>query len=163
MLNSAIACFDRIESFLKSDARRDDRLPLLSPPEIGKQSISSISSIPTDIELDAMPPTVDGSKINSTVMIVTHNASFSWDINAQPAVSDLSFILPRHQFCFIIGPVGSGKSTMLKGLLGETPASMGIPPPLNLSCEFLLPGHVLGVRWLARHCHNSQLYHSKQY
>jgi ATP-binding cassette subfamily C (CFTR/MRP) protein 1 len=127
MLNSAIACFDRIESFLKSDARRDDRLPLLSPSEIGKQSISSISSVPADIQLDALHPTVGGSKINSTAMIVTQNASFSWDINAQPAVSDLSFNLPHHQFCFIIGPVGSGKSTMLKGLLGETPASMGTP------------------------------------
>lgn len=35
MLNAAMACFARIESFLNSDARRDDRLPLLGQGELG--------------------------------------------------------------------------------------------------------------------------------
>ena len=43
----------------------------------------------------------------------------------RPVMRDITFNLPRHQFCFIIGPVGSGKSTLLKGLLGETPSSQG--------------------------------------
>ncbi|KAE9376787.1 putative ATP-binding cassette transporter [Stipitochalara longipes BDJ] len=119
MLNAAMACFARVESFLKSDARRDDRLPL---PGLGGSEDNFSTSTRTDIELETITP---GSKINPTAMIATQNASFSWDFGGQPAVSDLSFILQRHQFCFIIGPVGSGKSTLLKGLLGETPASKG--------------------------------------
>jgi ATP-binding cassette subfamily C (CFTR/MRP) protein 1 len=122
MLNAAIACFARIESFLKSDARRDDRLPLqdLGDSE-GQRSCASSS----EIELESMRPVKAGSKNNSPVMITTQNASFSWDFDGQPVVSDLSFTLQRSQFCFIIGPVGSGKSSMLKGLLGETPSTKG--------------------------------------
>jgi ATP-binding cassette subfamily C (CFTR/MRP) protein 1 len=125
MLNAAMACFARVESFLKSDARRDDRLPLLGP---GESEDDSSSPAGTDIELETIRPVMPGSKINPgamNVMITTQNASFSWDLDGQPAVFDLSFTLQRHQFCFIIGPVGSGKSTILKGLLGETPASKG--------------------------------------
>jgi ABC-type bacteriocin/lantibiotic exporter with double-glycine peptidase domain len=72
-----------------------------------------------------MRPVTANSKNNFPVMINTQNASLSWDIDGQPVVSDLSFTLQRNQFCFIIGPVGSGKSTMLKGLLGETPSTKG--------------------------------------
>jgi len=122
MLNAAMACFTRIESFLKSDARRDDRLPLPGPGEFEGQSSSPASS---GIELEVMGPVITGPKNISTVMIATQNASFSWDVDGQPAVSDLSFTLQRHQFCFIIGPVGSGKSSLLKGLLGETPSAKG--------------------------------------
>jgi ABC-type multidrug transport system fused ATPase/permease subunit len=124
MLNAAMACFARIESFLNSDARRDDRLPLLGQGELGDQSSPPTGSVNKDIEMESLRPVLTGTKINS-VVIATQNASFSWDIDGQPTVFDLSFTLHRHQFCFVIGPVGSGKSTMLKGLLGETPASKG--------------------------------------
>lgn len=70
-------------------------------------------------------------------MIATQNASFSWDIDGQPAMSDLSFTLPRHNFCFIIGPVGSGKSTMLKVLLGETPSTKGFCYHRDLKTSFV--------------------------
>jgi ATP-binding cassette, subfamily C (CFTR/MRP), member 1 len=119
-INAAMACFARIESFLKSDARRDDRLPLLGPGEFVEQSSSPTD---TDFELEIICPVVTGAKDN--LAVITQNASFSWEIDGQSAVSDLSFTLKRHQFCFLIGPVGSGKSTLLKGLLGETPASKG--------------------------------------
>jgi len=122
MINSAMACFARIESFLKSDARRDDRLPLRDLGELRVQPPYASSS---EIELESMRPVTADSKIKSPVMINTQNASFSWGIDGQAVVSDLSFTLPRKQFCFIIGPVGSGKSTMLKGLLGETPSTKG--------------------------------------
>jgi len=122
MLNAAMACFARVESFLKSDARRDDRLPLLGPGESENNSLSLAS---TDIELETMHRIMPESKISPAAMIITQNASFSWDPDGPPAVFDVTFTLQRHQFCFIIGPVGSGKSTMLKGLLGETPASKG--------------------------------------
>jgi ATP-binding cassette subfamily C (CFTR/MRP) protein 1 len=125
MLNAAMACFERIQSFLQSDARRDDRLPLLEPANFGEGSSSPTNFVLMDIELDVMCPIISRSNFNSALTIATQNASFSWAVDGQPAVSDLSFALQRHQFCFIIGPVGSGKSTMLKGLLGETPSSKG--------------------------------------
>ena len=125
MLNAAMACFDRIESFLKSDARRDDRLPLQEQARFMEQSSASNSSVNMGIELENVRPPHGEFESNSAVLLETQNASFSWDIDGQPAVSDLTFALKRQEFCFIIGPVGSGKSTILKGLLGETPSSKG--------------------------------------
>lgn len=122
MINSAMACFARIESFLKSDARRDDRLPLRDLGELEGQPSYASSS---EVELEIMRPVTADLENRSPVMIRTQNASFSWDIDGQPVVSDLSFTLQRNQFWFVIGPVGSGKTSMLKGLLGETPSTKG--------------------------------------
>jgi ABC-type bacteriocin/lantibiotic exporter with double-glycine peptidase domain len=116
-----MACFDRIQNFLNSDARQDHRLPLnpsdLNEPQIPRETAGGI-------ELKTMTPKVY-EEPSDEAMIVARNASFSWAVGGEPIVRDVSFTLPRHQFCFIIGPVGSGKSTLLKGLLGETPSSQG--------------------------------------
>lgn len=112
MLNSAMACFKRIQEFLNSDARRDHRLPLNNPINVDEQPLTS------EIELRTFP----SSQLS---LIIAQNASFGWTMEDVPTVSDVSFTLSRRQFCFIIGPVGSGKSTLLKGLLGETPSSKG--------------------------------------
>lgn len=114
MLNASMACLTRIQSFLNSDARRDDRLPLT------ETTTPSILSSTSDIELDTF-----SRKDSSLPIMVTQNASFGWTPLGPPAVSDVTFTLSRHDYCFIIGPVGSGKSTLLKGLLGETPSSKG--------------------------------------
>ncbi len=122
MLNAAMACFDRIESFLKSDARRDHRLPLMESME--PIDDSSAASLNDGIAMRALPPIARQKEFGSS-LITAPNASFAWDRTAAPVVSDLNFTLHRHHMCFIIGPVGSGKSTLLKGLLGETPSSQG--------------------------------------
>ncbi|KAH8808808.1 putative multidrug resistance-associated protein [Xylogone sp. PMI_703] len=120
MLNAAAACFDRIQTFLNSDSRRDHRLPLHPPVDSGEAFTSR--DLQMGIELKTLIPQL--SRNQSTLMVL-QNASFAWTFNGQPVVQDVSFTLSRHQFCFIIGPVGSGKSTLLKGLLGETPSSQG--------------------------------------
>ena len=121
MLNASMACFDRIQKFLNSDARQDHRLPLNSTHITGAPVPSETSS---GIELKEMESKVSVGPSDSA-MIVAQNASFSWTTGGEPVVRDASFTLSRHQFCFIIGPVGSGKSTLLKSLLGETPSSQG--------------------------------------
>lgn len=120
LLNAAIASFTRIESFLKSDARKDHRLPLTNPH--AHDDSSSVSPENGDIELKPLQSSV--SKFSSS-LILAQNATFAWSDGGKPAIRDLNFDLKRHQICFIIGPVGCGKSTLLKGLLGETPSSQG--------------------------------------
>lgn len=122
MMNAAMACFYRIESFLKSDARRDHRLPLMESTVPTDES--STASLNNGVIMTTFASTAKQMNFGSTVIAV-QDASFAWSLTAQPAVSDLNFTLQRHQLCFIIGPVGSGKSTLLKGLLGETPSSQG--------------------------------------
>lgn len=47
------------------------------------------------------------------------NASFSWGVSADPVIKHLSMQLLPGSFTFLIGPVGCGKTTILKGILGE--------------------------------------------
>lgn len=114
-INSAVACFERIQTFMLSDARKDHRLPLKA-----SQDSTTTSGLSQDIELEDLSPVVAPS-----TMITAQNASFAWSQNGHIVVNDFSFTLPCHQSLFIIGPVGCGKSTLLKGLLGETPSSQG--------------------------------------
>lgn len=99
MISSSMACFDRIQRFLDSEARKDHRLPLYrssnSDTEILIESVA-----PTDISLQLLPA------IPLRGILDVQNASFGWTSDESPIVSDVTFTLPRHQFCFIVGPVG---------------------------------------------------------
>ncbi|KAF7914004.1 uncharacterized protein EAF01_000410 [Botrytis porri] len=114
-INSAVACLERIQSFMLSDARKDHRLPM-----VGSQLSNIPSYLSQGIELKDMSPV-----LNPSAMIIAQNASFAWSQDALPVIKDFSCTLPCSQSLFIIGPVGCGKSTLLKGLLGETPSSKG--------------------------------------
>ncbi|MCJ1399110.1 hypothetical protein MMC11_002312 [Xylographa trunciseda] len=121
-MNAAMACFDRIQSFLESDARKDHRLPLSAPSR--KTILQAAPEMEGNIELEDIPSGADPNE-DSTQLIATRNASFAWSVLGKPVVNDVSFQMLRGQFLFIIGPVGCGKSTLLKGLLGETPSVKG--------------------------------------
>lgn len=118
-INAAIACFERIQTFMLSDARKDHRLPLKAA-QVSTTTSSTMSDSNQDIALEDMSP-----KVDSSAMIIAQNASFAWSQDAPAVVNDFSFTLPCSQSLFIIGPVGCGKSTLLKGILGETPSSQG--------------------------------------
>ena len=118
----SLACFVRIQTFLNSDARQDHRLPL--NPFSESNDAQRVGETAQGIELKEMAPKM--SKPPSDIALIdVQNASFAWTAGGEPVVRDVTFNLPRHQICFIIWPVGSEKSTLLKGLLGETPSSQG--------------------------------------
>lgn len=41
-------------------------------------------------------------------------------------ISDLNMSISRGEFAYIIGKVGSGKTTIIRAIIGETPVSGGI-------------------------------------
>lgn len=104
-LRSAIGCFARLESFLHSQSRIDTRT-LISPSNNHKQ--------PSDRAVLAHPDA-----------IVTHNALFGWKEGNPPIIKNISLRVPSSKLVMVAGPVACGKSTLLKGLLGETPLSEG--------------------------------------
>ncbi|KIM99556.1 hypothetical protein OIDMADRAFT_125496 [Oidiodendron maius Zn] len=120
-INSAMACFERIQSFLNSGTRMDHRLPLENADVSSLDQQTSASN--SGVELRDLSPLLGPGEI-SPIMII-RNASFGWNSGGRPDVSDINLTLLQRQFCFIIGPVGSGKSTLLKGILGETPSTQG--------------------------------------
>ena len=64
-----------------------------------------------------------GSKVNSTSkgpMIVIEAGSFGW-LPDQAALSDINISVERGSLTMAVGPIGSGKSSLCKALLGEIP------------------------------------------
>jgi ABC-type multidrug transport system fused ATPase/permease subunit len=58
--------------------------------------------------------------------IVAESGSCGWDKDKTPTLINLNFKIKEGTLTMIVGPVSSGKSTLLKALLGETPASRGL-------------------------------------
>jgi ATP-binding cassette subfamily C (CFTR/MRP) protein 1 len=133
VLKSALACFERIQTFLESPSRQPHVLPLNSSLKIDGPEFKGeldVKASPLDrvtdqgIELGIVDPR--GGHFSGTTLMHVHNASFAWTADGPPVVKAVNFSVARGNFVFVIGPVGCGKSTLLKGLMGETPSSKGL-------------------------------------
>jgi ATP-binding cassette, subfamily C (CFTR/MRP), member 1 len=112
-----LACFGRIEQFLREDDRPDLETITLSS-RIGANSESGI-------ELQTFnPPKRDAEGTDNTI-IKLNNASFGSKELGQPILQTLNLSIPRSTITIIIGKVGSGKSSLLKSLIGEIPLTSG--------------------------------------
>ncbi|CAG8303457.1 unnamed protein product [Penicillium salamii] len=117
---ASIGCLDRIQEFLMSPSRLDKRrLP---------QTISS-HSIPTSnvstIELSPLPKI---ASMANEVIISLRNVRFGWNPLSLPKTPGITLNVeysPTGTIIIVIGSVGCGKSTFLKGLAGETPVLEG--------------------------------------
>ncbi|KAG2163329.1 hypothetical protein VTO58DRAFT_110787 [Aureobasidium pullulans] len=104
-LRSAIGCFARLETFLHSESRNDTRT-LISPHSNHNQAR-------------------DKTMLAGSDAIVMHNASFGWKEGSPTTIKGISLRVHSSKLVIVTGPVACGKSTLLKGLLGETSLSKG--------------------------------------
>ncbi|KAG9238182.1 ABC multidrug transporter [Amylocarpus encephaloides] len=141
-LVSAFACLGRVRLFMTSENRIDKRRGYSHLPPISKSSVSLASMVSDLLEHPPLPSVHEKSNslstMNSTVnsvepppyptscdTIVFRKASFSWNDLSTPALADLNLKIKSNQLTMIVGPVASGKSTMLKAILGELKATDG--------------------------------------
>jgi ATP-binding cassette, subfamily C (CFTR/MRP), member 1 len=134
-LFSALACFDRIQNFLFTQQRHDYRNHLLLAS--GRQAESAMTSLPSltephetriqEFELTELTRTQSHSLVgrNREAEIEVLDASFSWSSEEAPTVRGINMTVPRGNLVVIVGPIASGKSTLLKGVLGEVPVASG--------------------------------------
>lgn len=92
---SGFACLGRIQAFLECETRKDVRELLAS------------------VEKDS-----------SGVEMVVRDASFGW-LENKFVLQSVNLSLNRGSLTMIVGPVGAGKSTLCRALLGEMPFSEG--------------------------------------
>ena len=98
---AALGCFQRIQDFLATESWDDKRLP-----ECPLEKTTNLEK------------SHDKPDINSDHVVI-HNATVGWR-GSSPVIKDMSLRIGRdHHLTVILGPVGCGKSTILKAILGE--------------------------------------------
>lgn len=106
-LASGLACLGRIQSFLECETREDFR------------------KIHAELESNSEKshrPEIDTP--DSKFSVVVKDGHFGWEAS-QFVLRDINTRIPEASLTAVIGPVGSGKSTLTKALLGETPFNRG--------------------------------------
>ncbi|KAL4866786.1 hypothetical protein BDV12DRAFT_172450 [Aspergillus spectabilis] len=101
-LISGLACLGRIQAFLESEPRHDFRQILASPQ--GTEKVPE--------------------QVSSAESIVIKGASFGWK-EGKFVLRNMNSRITAASLTMVVGPVGSGKSTFCKALLGETPFNEG--------------------------------------
>jgi len=127
-LVAAIGCFDRIQLFLSSPTKQDHRM--LLPPLQGRPSgAARLNEFARgmignpDIELEDIIRQTNSSA--SPAVISVRNLTLAWSDEDSPVVDDFSFDFRPRNLIMIVGLVRCSKSTLLRGLLRETPSSKG--------------------------------------
>ncbi len=123
-LASALACMDRIEAFLLKEKRVDYRT-LLPRSDAGSLTTRSSLLRPDDASEKLEKPELEKP------LIKVRGAEFGWK-KETPILKNVDFDIMPGELTIIIGPVASGKSTLLKALLGEARMFSG-------SVEFTIP------------------------
>jgi ATP-binding cassette, subfamily C (CFTR/MRP), member 1 len=136
---SALGCFQRIQEFLQQEDRHDQRhLPSGSraSDEI-RSSFEAPLDYSSEIELQQMRLTdISASRSLSIV-----NGSFGWGTDESKVLNNVSMSVsqrPTGSLTIIIGPVGSGKSSLLRALIGEVDSTEGevsVGSPRIAYCE----------------------------
>ncbi|KAK0711601.1 ATPase-like protein [Lasiosphaeris hirsuta] len=108
-LLAGFACLGRIQAFLEQDPRSDFRTSSLT----GSNEKSADDSSENVLRGD-----------NNSPAIGISGASFGWEAE-KPNLRDIDLTIRTSRLTMVVGPVASGKSTLCKALLGETPLAVG--------------------------------------
>ncbi|KAE8154372.1 P-loop containing nucleoside triphosphate hydrolase protein [Aspergillus avenaceus] len=100
-LLAGFTCLERIQMYLNNAPRVDARVPLLEDSSRRGDEQSSPDA-----------------------GVIVTNGYFGWEPDT-PSLHDVNIHIPMSGLTMIVGPVGSGKSTLCKALLGEVPLSEG--------------------------------------
>lgn len=139
---STMGCLERIDKYIQADSRLDYRLltrgeePTRSSQPTFPRTIVGTSDA---IELVHVSGSGDSEPTRSTrsgkMAIAVQDGTFGWRAGDVPVLRDVSFSIRESDMTMVIGPVGCGKSTLCKALLGEVPSRKGFVhvPQLDVS------------------------------
>ncbi|KAI8957592.1 P-loop containing nucleoside triphosphate hydrolase protein [Daldinia sp. FL1419] len=104
---AAFACLIRIQAFLEQDAHSDFRHKL--PPIHDEHTIGDETTRESG---------------NHEPIVTISDGSFGWQAD-KPCLRNINISIPSSRLTIVVGPIASGKSTLCKVLLGETPIAHG--------------------------------------
>lgn len=110
-LVSGLACLGRIQSFLECETRHDFR-----------QVLDDIKRNAEKARADT--GTLSGSELDLVHPLIIKSGNFGWEAD-KFVLRNVSTRVSKSSLTIVVGPVGSGKTTLCKALLGEIPFSEG--------------------------------------
>ena len=116
---ASIGCFDRIQEYLVSEGAIPSRpsidIDTFSTKRLYRDSVTKQLS-------DAVPLQSTETSVQSSLdetFVTLDSSTFSFNVNDQPVLKNISVSLRKSSFSMLIGPVGCGKSALLLAILGE--------------------------------------------
>ncbi|KAF4618396.1 hypothetical protein G7Y89_g14908 [Cudoniella acicularis] len=111
------ACFERVGAFLAGETEtRNDRRNV--SPEYQTEPLEFLMNSEKDFQK------YNDVKSYPTIAVGIENGVFGWK-PWQPVLSNINIKFQKSELTLLMGPVASGKSTLLKAILGELPLSEG--------------------------------------
>lgn len=120
-LTSALSCLDRIQEFLQRLPLRDPRAPdsdFQSLDHHGGPAGALVSLTDTRDNQVVVSTAASRAHDNYTVIRIT-GGSFGYP-KGEPVLRDINIDFKISTLVMVVGPVGCGKSTFMRSLLGET-------------------------------------------
>ncbi|TVY85161.1 ABC transporter [Lachnellula suecica] len=130
----AVGSFQRIQIFLDTEIRMDSRRKptdvglLFHRPQLLPKEQASLSESTEDATTGKSSSTATPTEKHSLSpfdAIIVRDGHFGWDNEKEPLLQSVNLVVPRDKVTIVIGPVGCGKSTLMKALLGEVPTIHG--------------------------------------
>lgn len=104
-----VACFDRIERFLKHEGHRDPRVHThLAAREAAQEESASLNNESSEI-----------TQRKSNLIILFEEVTIAPSGSRSPLLKLVNFAIERGSINVMFGPTGAGKSTLFHSMLGE--------------------------------------------
>ena len=136
VFTATIACLDRIQDYLRLENPAKESISLSSTPENSSRG----SQKPDFIPLTTQPPK---SRDSLDSAVVLDSVSVGYKDKSSVVLKDVSLKVNDGEFVMVLGPVGCGKSTFLKTLVGELAVESG-----SLNLEYHEIGYCQQEPWL---------------
>ncbi|KAG5953563.1 hypothetical protein E4U53_004782 [Claviceps sorghi] len=133
------SAFHRVQIYVLSGERRDYRKKLLAAPKddpISRDSRECPVVLSSCSGIQGKPTAIDPSASSGTSTIISFTDAAGGYSPETMIVKELNLKIDRGKTTMIVGPVGSGKSTFLKLLLGELPHVSGTIASNYTTCAF---------------------------
>ncbi len=150
----SVGSFHRIQEFLGTDTRIDSRIkpePMFSllsnyHSSQNKSAYSSEMTSPGTEKSSLIGTPHEDDPLSRLAAMIVQDGSFGWDKENKPLLQSINISVPKGKLTMLVGPVGCGKSTLIKALLGEAITMTGSVQLSSLSIAFCdqTPWHMNG-------------------
>ena len=121
-LAAAMGCFDRVQQFLLTNSWEDRRL--VPGASVSGGGFHGVLEEVDGVELQDI--SIQPSIFSQDLAITFAHATIRPAPNLEPTLHDVSLQIKTASLTMIVGPIGSGKSTLMRAMLGELPSDSGL-------------------------------------